>query len=262
MGTVYEAEDLCGHPFAVKLLRQDLADNPSARERFRREALALGRVHHPNVVSLHAFEEDGDRAWLVMPLLEGETLAARIDREGPCPLPELLRIGREAAEGLNAIHSHGLVHRDVKPSNVFVLAPAGTVVVMDMGLAVREGDHRLTSVGCLAGTPGYMSPERLAGRRGEAPADIFSLGVILWQLGTGVASLYSGWEEASAPAYLRDTEFWTLRRPFERRPDLPAEVDTLILRLLARKPTDRPSAREVADTLARLEDRLRLSRAS
>jgi serine/threonine protein kinase len=250
MGEVWEAEDLLGRPFAVKLIHEELASNPSARERFRREAMALSHVRHPNVVPVHHYEEQGNLAWLVMPLLQGETLAARIEREGACRLAELLRIGREAAEGLHAIHAHGLVHRDVKPSNIFVLAPAGEVVVMDFGLAIRKDDARLSSPGFPAGTQGYMSPERLAGRRGEAPADLFSLGVVLWQLATGVSTLFDTRDSTYVPAYLREPESWSLRRPFERRPDLPAAVDALILRMLAWQPNDRPTAREVADALA------------
>jgi serine/threonine-protein kinase len=262
MGTVYEAEDLLGRPFAVKLIHPELAREPSSLERFRREARALAHVCHPNVISVHTYEEHEGMAWLVMPLLVGETLADRLDREGACPLGELFRVGHQAAEGLDAIHSRGLVHRDVKPSNLFVKDPCGTVVVMDMGLAIRRSDARLTSPGCLAGTPPYMSPERWAGRRGEAPADVFSLGVVLWQLATGVSSLVDSENETSAPAYLRDPESWTLCRAFERRPDLTPEADFLIFRMLARNPNDRPTAREVADTLALLARRANLARAS
>jgi serine/threonine-protein kinase len=149
---------------------------------------------------------------------------------------------------------HGYVHRDVKPSNLFLEAPLDTVVVMDMGLAIRRGDARLTSTGCVTGTLGYMSPERLAGQRGEAEADVFSLGVVLWQLATGVSSLIDtgNW---TSPAYLCDPWSWSLRRPSEHRPDLPAELDDLILGMLARQPNDRPAAREVADTLGALERR-------
>jgi serine/threonine protein kinase len=241
MGKCYEAEDLLGRPFCVKMIHPELSGSKEMRERFRREARSLAQVRHPNVVSLHGYYEEGGVAWLVMPLLQGETVATRLGRPEVCPLPELYRIGREAALGLAAIHACDVVHRDVKPGNLFLEVPDDRVIVMDFGLALRRGDTQLTQTDNVPGTDGYVAPERLAGVRGEASSDLYGLGATLWQLAAGRTKL--------------DAPGWLLPPASVHRPDLPDEADDLILAMLSARPSDRPGARAVADALASLERR-------
>jgi serine/threonine-protein kinase len=252
MGVVYEAVDLLGRRFALKWAHPELVSrNPCMRERFRREAVHLAGVSHPNVVPLLQYYEQDAFAWIVMPLLRGETLASLLEWEGARPLPDLLQIGRQAAEGLHALHQNGLVHRDIKPGNLF-RKEDGTVVVMDLGISFRRDDPRLTGAHCAIGTPGYTSPERLLGARGEASGDVYSLGIVLWQLATGVRSLLDDRTGSVLPAYLRDQTSWTLRRPSALRPGLPPAIDNLLLAMMAFAPRDRPTMREVADALGLL----------
>jgi serine/threonine protein kinase len=242
MGVVVEAEDeVLRRRVAVKLLKPDLAHQAWTRPRFLGEAEKMAAIDHPNVITVLDFGEQDGMPYLVMPRLEGETLAARLQREGALPVQEVVRIGRETAEGLAAAHAREVIHRDVKPANLWLAAPAGTVRLLDFGLAHRARDQRLTEEGCVAGTLAYLAPERLEGERGGTAGDLFSLGVVLYEMATGQRSY-------------QDEDSWGLRPASELRPGLPVALDALILKLLARQPAQRPaSAREVADVLGRME---------
>jgi serine/threonine protein kinase len=184
MGEVWAARDLLlDRPVAVKVLGRALAGDGRAAERLRREARAAGRLDHPNIARVLDLGEHDGRPYLVMELLEGESLAARIDRAGPMAPAEAARVVAAVADALQAAHSAGVVHRDVKPGNVF-LTSGGEVKVLDFGIAWASGEAGLTT-GDLLGTAAYLAPERALGRPAAAAADLYSLGVVLYELLTG-----------------------------------------------------------------------------
>lgn len=201
-----------GAPVAVKLLHAHLARDPEVGERFRRELSLARSLDHPNIVRLFDLHE-GPRPFISMELLRGRTLHERLVREGPLPPEEARRIAREICAALRAAHREGIVHRDLKPQNVF-LTRGGAVKVLDFGLARVCGQSRITAQGAVAGTPGYIAPEVLAGEPGDARADLYALGAIWFEMLAGRRFCDSG-----APAIEgRDAE--PLRRALERDPEL------------------------------------------
>src|SRR5262245_15715816 len=190
MGVVYVAQDLqLERPVALKVIRSDLVD-PALRDRFWREARAAAGVNHPNICHLYEIGEDAGSLFITMELLEGETLAERIAR-GPVPLREALRIGLEVLAALSAVHQRGFVHRDVKPSNVFLLSDS-RVKLLDFGLVLPVAATRLatggTSVtmsGTVVGSPRHMSPEQVRGEAVDHRTDLFALGTLLHESITG-----------------------------------------------------------------------------
>ena len=206
MGEVYRARDSSlDRDVAIKVLPHGTADHPDARERLAREAKSLSRLSHPHICAVHDVGEDAGRLYLVMELLEGETLAARIAR-GPLGLTDTLRVGREIAEALGGAHRQGIVHRDLKPGNV-MLTPAG-VKLLDFGLAKAVAPsgaesaatlgRSLTVEGTVVGTLQYMSPEQMEGKSADARSDIFALGVVLYEMASGRRAF--GGESATAIA--------------------------------------------------------------
>ena len=184
MGEVWAAHDLLlDRPVAVKVLGGALAGDGRAAERLRREARAAGRLEHPSIARVLDLGEHDGRPYLVMELLEGESLATRIDRAGPMPPDEAARVVAAVADALEAAHAAGVVHRDVKPGNVF-LTSAGEVKVLDFGIAWCAHDAALTT-GELLGTAAYLAPERVLGHRATPAADIYALGVVLYELLAG-----------------------------------------------------------------------------
>jgi serine/threonine protein kinase len=184
MGAVWAAHDLLlDRAVAVKVLGGALAGDGRAAERLRREARAAARLEHPGIARVLDLGEHDGRPYLVMELLEGESLAARIDRAGPMPPGEAARVVAAVADALEAAHAAGVVHRDVKPGNVF-LTSAGEVKVLDFGIAWCAHDAALTT-GDLLGTAAYLAPERVLGHRATPAADVYALGVVLYELLAG-----------------------------------------------------------------------------
>jgi serine/threonine protein kinase len=252
MGAVFLAEDgQLGRRVALKVMLPTLAVNPSARQRFLREARAAAAVEHDHVVAIHQVGEERGMPFLAMALLRGESLEERARREGRLPVSEVLRIGREVARGLAAAHEQGLIHRDIKPANVWLEAPGGRVKILDFGLARGAGDTaRLTQQGTILGTPSYMAPEQLDGLAVDARADLFSLGVVLYYLATGVLP-FTGRDTVSTLMAVSTKE---ARPPRQLNPDLPPALEALILRLLAKSADGRPpSARAVVEAIAAIE---------
>lgn len=189
MGIVYLARDeRLNQPVALKALSPHIARDDRARVRLRREAQAAAALRsHQSVATIYALEEWGDELLIVSEYVDGQTLRDRLGT-GPLPLPEVLRIGIDVAHALSAAHARGIVHRDLKPENVMQTA-GGAVKVLDFGIAHVEDDsgRTITRTGLLLGTPGYMAPEQLRGEPVDGRTDIFALGVLLYELATGIA---------------------------------------------------------------------------
>jgi hypothetical protein len=248
MGIVFLAEDLrLKRLVALKTMRPNVAESSAERQRFFREAQAAAAVKHDHVATIYQVGEEKGVPFLAMELLEGESLEERLKRQGRLPVAEVLRIGREIAEGLAAAHARGLIHRDVKPANVWLEGPSGRVKLLDFGLARPAADDlHLTQTGMVVGTPAYMAPEQARGEVVDERCDLFSLGVVLYRLATG-ALPFKGKDTLSFFAALA-----TQQPPPARRINaaVPPALSALIERLLAKERERRPaSAREVAQAL-------------
>jgi serine/threonine protein kinase len=248
MGVVYEAEDpALQRRVALKAMLPTLAVSASARQRFVREARAAAAVEHECIVPIFQVGEERGIPFLVMPLLKGETLEDRLGRERRLSLPETIRIGREIAEALAAAHGRGLVHRDIKPGNVWLEAGRGNVKLLDFGLArATESDTPLTQQGSIVGTPAFMAPEQASGGHVDARSDLFSLGCVLYRMCTGVLPF----QGSSAVSILVAIVGQQPTLPQQINADLPPALTELIMTLLAKDPAARlPSAEAVIDRL-------------
>ncbi|MBZ0235716.1 MAG: serine/threonine protein kinase, partial [Deltaproteobacteria bacterium] len=207
MGEVYEAVDrILGATVAVKVMKPALASSPRAVERLVREIALARKVTHPNVCRLHDVHQHDGRAFLSMELLAGESLADRL-RRGPLPEPELEDVARQLVAALAALHAAGIVHRDLKSGNIMLVPGDGgaRAVVTDFGLArslAPAGDARLTGDATMLGTPAYMSPEQVEGREATPASDIYSLGVVLFEMATGALPFQEETVLATATARL------------------------------------------------------------
>jgi len=188
MGEVYLAEETTlGRKVAIKVLKQEATADPKFVERFRNEARMLGQLNHPNIVGLYSFFEDGGTYYLVMQYAPGITLAELIRRTGPIPEQRAMRIFAQLAEALTFAHGEGIVHRDIKPSNIMVDPDrSDRVLVMDFGIARMMDSQHITRTGAQVGTPCYMSPEQVLGKKDIGPAsDVYSSGVLLYEMLAG-----------------------------------------------------------------------------
>jgi eukaryotic-like serine/threonine-protein kinase len=253
MGIVLKAHDSeLNRPVAVKVLASHLAHVGAARERFAREGRAAAAVVHEHVVAIYNVESDGEHPFLVMQFVPGRSLQARVDAEGPLAVEEILRIGMQAASGLAAAHAQGLVHRDVKPSNILLEESVERAVLTDFGLARTIDDASLTHTGVLAGTPHYMSPEQASGEAIDHRSDLFSLGAVLYFMATGHPPFRADGALAVLHRICREEH----RPVWQTNKDVPDELSDLIDSLLEKKPGRRPaSAAEVSTRLSALLSR-------
>lgn len=248
MGVVFQAEDPhLQRLVALKAMLPGLAASDSAKQRFLREARAAAALKHDHVVTIHQVGEDRGAPYLAMEFLEGEPLDDRLKREGKLPRADVLRIGREMAEGLAAAHERGLIHRDIKPANVWLEGKKGRVKILDFGLARAATDEaHLTQPGAVVGTPAYMAPEQGQGKTVDPRCDLFSLGCVLYRMATGAAP-FGGTDMIST---LMAVATETPRPPQTLEPRLPRALSDLIVNLLAKEPADRPaSAQAVIEKL-------------
>ena len=254
-GTVYEAWDVrLKRKVAVKVLRGDLGISPDLMERFQREAEAVAKLRHPNILPIYMIGEGEGLAYFIMPLIEGETLRAVLDRESDLPGNEARRIATEAASALNAAHDAGLVHRDIKPDNIMLEGKERRVLIMDFGIAKALGstESTLTGTGMIVGTPHYMSPEQASGEGTiDHRSDIYSLGVVAYRLFAGEA-LFEGASAQSLIVKHIAHDPTDLRK---KRPQLPRAVSDAVMRCLKKDPAERwDSAAEFATALNSVPD--------
>ncbi len=247
MGVVFRGFDSdLNRPVAIKVLAPHLAGSGAARTRFAREARAAAAIVHEHVVAIHNVESNGEPPFLVMQYVAGQSLQTRLDREGPLGVCEVLRIARQTAAGLAAAHEQGLVHRDVKPSNILLEQGVERALLTDFGLARASDDASLTHSGHVPGTPHYMSPEQARGETADQRSDLFSLGSVMYAMCTG------------RPPFRADTSYGVLRRITdseprsvrEVNPEIPPWLCCTIEKLLEKSSEQRfASAAEVAELL-------------
>jgi tetratricopeptide (TPR) repeat protein len=249
MGTVWRAwDERLKRPVALKQFHPDALDNPELRQRFRREAEAEARLNHPAIVRIYDLIETDAGDWIVMELVAGQTILSVLE-SGPCDPQQVIRLGREIAEGLAEAHLHGFVHRDLKAANVMV-TPSGHARILDFGVVKQiEPEAQVTTLsalGLVVGTSYAMSPEQAMGWPLDARSDLFSLGSLLYEMVTGVAPFRA---ETAQTTLARVCSFRP-RPASSLRSGMPQELSDLIDRLLEKEPADRPrSAEDVAATL-------------
>jgi len=249
MGVVYKAEDtrLRRH-VALKFLLQHLTQDPEAKKRFIHEAQSVSAIEHHNICTVHEIDETPNgQMFISMACYEGETLRTRLDR-GPLSESEALEVAIQVADGLTEAHSKGIVHRDIKPANL-IMTPQGQVKIMDFGLAKLAGQTRLTKTGITMGTVGYMSPEQARGEDVDQRSDVWALGVVLYEMLTGLLPFKGDYEQAVIYSILNE-EPSPLRNA---RADISPGLDLIVEKALRKDPAERyESAESLLADLRRL----------
>jgi len=255
MGTVYRALDpMLNRTVAIKTINMDLEQDEMAEyeARFYVEARAAGGLNHPNIVTIYDIGKSGNIAYMAMELLEGKELRTMMSPGRPLPVAQAIDIAALAAEGLGYAHEHDVVHRDIKPANLMIVRD-GLVKITDFGIARMRSAEARTQTGVVLGSPKYMSPEQVVGKRAEPRSDIFSLGVILYEMVTGKAP-FTG-EDVSSIMF----QILNFAPPpvSSINPEAPEILDFIVAKALAKSPPDRYSdAREMARDLRECRSRI------
>ena len=260
MGEVFLAEDTkLGRRVALKVLTEELASDTDWRQRFEREARAVAAINHPSIVTIHSVEEAGGVLFLTLELVEGSTLADQIPKDG-MPLDRLLSIAIPLADAVGAAHQRGITHRDLKPANVMI-TPDRRVKVLDFGLAkLAESDQAamgvtvpaadLTGAGRIMGTTAYMSPEQAEGKAVDPRSDVFSMGVMLYEMAIGERPFKGDTQVSILSSIIKDTPAPVT----DRRHELPRDLDRIVKRSLAKDPEDRyQTAKDLRNDLRTLK---------
>jgi len=238
MGSVYLARDLSlEREVAIKIIAPDLARNPGLMARFRVEAIAQAKLNHTNIVTIHSFNQENDIYYIVMEYMEGKTLKTAIKEN--IPVVPALKIFSQLLQGIAYAHSRGVVHRDIKPSNIFLTGDRQDQVakIGDFGIAKVEGIEGLTKVGTTLGSPVYSSPEQLLGKKVDGRTDVYSLGITLYEMFTGTPPLKIT-REGDYEAIKQTLEF-TPQPPSAIDPAIPAPVDAMVMKSIAKDPAQR-----------------------
>src|SRR5262245_43821565 len=231
MGTVFRGIDvMLEREVAIKMLRPELSRQPSIVERFRSEAVTLAKLNHPNIATLYSFIREGDDFFMVMEFVRGETIDEVLRKRGAMPSDHAIKLFCQALDGIDHAHAMGIIHRDIKPSNM-MLTDSGTLKVMDFGIARVLGTARMTKQGNIVGTIEYMSPEQVRGQETDARSDIYSLGILLYEMLTGRVPFASDSEYDLMKMQIEDET----QPPREFSAQIPEGVERAIMRSLAKR---------------------------
>jgi serine/threonine-protein kinase len=247
MGAVYIATNqVLQRKVALKVMTSRFASLPAAVERFHREAITASKVSHPSIVQVFDAGSHEGSPWIAMELLEGESLAERLER-GPLSLEEVMKMANGALSALAEVHAEGVVHRDLKPDNVLLIDREGDpffVKLLDFGLARSQSLTRLTETGMIVGTIGYLAPEQITDQISTPASDVYALGVVMYEMLT------------RQPPFPGDSPVVVIRqileeepvRPTSLRSDIGGDLDALVQAMMAKDPAVRPSAKAVVET--------------
>ena len=252
MAEVFLAHDgVLDRDVALKVLRSQYANDAEFVERFRREARSAASLSHPNIVSVYDRGETGDgSSYIAMEYVSGGTLKERLDERGPIEPGRALAATSQVAEALWAAHSRGVIHRDIKPQNI-LLTDTGHLKVTDFGIARAASTVTISATNAVFGTAGYLSPEQALGEPATPRSDLYSLGIVLYEMLTGVVPYRADNPVAVCMKHVTEP----LRPPRKVDPAIPAAVDALVVKMLAKDPADRPaSASELLDDIERVKN--------
>ncbi|MFC2146775.1 serine/threonine protein kinase, partial [Acidobacteriota bacterium] len=259
MGIIYKAHSIRDktNTAAIKVLKQELFKDETSRKRFKQEAAIIDKLDHPNIIKIIERGEYKEKLFLAMELLQGKTLNVKIDEQGKMELKGCLHIMIQISDALVLIHGKNIIHRDLKPANIMLIERDGDpnfVKLLDFGLARMKFQTRITRTGILMGTLNYMSPEQLAHSEFSSASDVYSLGVTFYEIVTGKIAFPGD----TANEIMRQVLDTTPIEPRRFRPDIPGELNDLIMKMLGKDKESRPVIKDVFENLQKIQDTIRV----